>query len=87
MNSSNDKTTPAKQKIGCLYARVSTDELSKVDHGSLEQQKNLGLEFAQQLSNSFGVDYKVKYFLIEEIKNYFFEIEIVKQWQTIKFPF
>jgi DNA invertase Pin-like site-specific DNA recombinase len=61
--------TEFKQKtvlIGALYARVSVDDAAQVEHGSLEQQRNLGLDHAIYLTRSTGIEHSVKYVLIEE---------------------
>ncbi len=53
-------------KIGALYCRVSTDELAEVQHGSLEQQKHMGIAMANQLTESTGIQHIVRHILVEE---------------------
>ena len=53
-------------EYGAIYGRVSVDEAAEVEHGSLEQQVNLGKEMAQALTLSSGIKHKVIHSLIEE---------------------
>lgn len=52
--------------IGALYARVSVDDAAQVEHGSLEQQRNLGLDHAIHLSRSTGIEHRIEHILIED---------------------
>lgn len=51
-------------KICALYGRKSVDD--EVEHGTLEQQEHMGKAVAKQLSESTGIEHKVKYILIED---------------------
>jgi DNA invertase Pin-like site-specific DNA recombinase len=53
-------------KYGAIYGRVSVDEAAEIEHGSLEQQVNLGTEMADGLTLSTGTKHIVKFTLIEE---------------------
>ena len=56
----------AIEELGAIYGRVSVDGAAEVEHGSLEQQVNLGREMAEGLTLSTGVKHVIKYSLIED---------------------
>lgn len=52
-------------KICAIYGRESVlDE--NVEHGSLEQQRHMGLAVAESLTESSGIEHRVEFILIEE---------------------
>lgn len=53
-------------KFCAIYGRVSDDDATEVDHGSLEQQEHMGRAMAMQLTESTGIKHVVKYMLIQE---------------------
>lgn len=55
-----------KIKIGALYGRVSVDAAAEVEHGSLEQQENMGRDLAARITSSTGQEHRIKYVLIED---------------------
>lgn len=62
----NKREINQKIKIGALYGRVSVDEAAEVEHGSLEQQKHMGVDLAESLSRIHDSEYRIKYYLIED---------------------
>jgi DNA invertase Pin-like site-specific DNA recombinase len=53
-------------KICALYGRESVLDES-VEHGSLEQQKYMGLAVAESLTEASGIEHRVEFVLIEEL--------------------